>query len=45
MSFRNTLEALNITQVSVFATASLRNITNTTQAVSTIQRPPAFPLR
>ena len=27
MSFRNTLEALNITQVSVFATASLRNIT------------------
>ena len=42
MSFRNTLEALNITQVSVFATASLRNITNTTQAVSTIQRATGF---
>ena len=42
MSFRNTLEALNITQVSVFATASLRNITNTTQAVNTIQRATGF---
>ena len=42
MSFRNTLEALNITQVSVFATASLRNITNTAQAVSTIQRATGF---
>ena len=42
LSFRNTLEALSIAQVSVFATASLRNIRNTEQAVNTIQRATGF---
>ena len=37
-SFRGTLRALNIPQVAVFATASLRNIRNTAQAVAEIQR-------
>ena len=42
LSFRNTLEALSIAQVAVFATASLRNIRNTEQAVNTIQRATGF---
>ena len=41
-SFRGTLRALNIPQVAVFATASLRNIRNTAQAVAEIQRGTGF---
>lgn len=36
LDFRETLTSLNITEASVFATASLRNIKNTEQAVSAI---------
>jgi len=36
------LRALNIPQVAVFATASLRNIRNTAQAVAEIQRGTGF---
>lgn len=36
MRFKNMLEALNITSYSVFATASLRNITNTQDVISQI---------
>lgn len=37
LEFREILEALNIDHVAVFATASLRNIQNTAQAVSTMK--------
>ena len=37
LTFRETLEALNITNVAVFATASLRNVRNTDEAVSAIK--------
>lgn len=37
LSFRTILQTLNIEDARVFATASLRNITNTAQALAVIQ--------
>lgn len=42
--FRGTLEALGIGQVAVFATASLRNIHNTKQAVEAIEQAVGYPI-
>lgn len=44
LSFRATLSALDIKAVAVFATASLRNVKNTDQAVAAIQRATGFPV-
>lgn len=44
LSFQATLEALDIRRVAVFATASLRNIRNTSQAVSLIQAATGYPI-
>lgn len=44
LGFRDTLEALNIRQIAVFATASLRNIKNTHQAVAAIEGATGFPI-
>lgn len=44
-SFRQTLEALDIPDVWVFATASLRNIKNTAGAVSAIQEATGFSIQ
>ena len=42
LEFRETLELLGIDRVSVFATASLRNVTNTQQAVAEISAATGF---
>ena len=44
LSFRATLSALDIKAVAVFATASLRNVKNTDQAVAAIQRATGYPI-
>lgn len=44
LQFRETLEALGIRQVSVFATASLRNVNNTRQAADEILAVTGFPV-
>lgn len=44
LSFKATLEALDIRRAAVFATASLRNIKNTAQAVSVIEAATGFPI-
>ena len=44
LAFRRTLEALDIHQVAVFATASLRNIKNTDAAVAAIEGTAGFPI-
>lgn len=45
LSFRDTLEALDIRQIAVFATASLRNIQNTGQAVAAIEGASGFSIQ
>lgn len=42
LEFRQTLETLNICKVAVFATASLRNISNTEEALSEIEAATGF---
>lgn len=44
LSFQATLEALDIRRAAVFATASLRNIKNTRQAVSLLEAAAGFPI-
>ena len=44
LSFRATLNTLKIENVSVFATASLRNISNTEQALSVIRAATGYPV-
>lgn len=44
LSFKATLEALDLRRVAVFATASLRNIKNTQQAVQIIEAATGFPI-
>lgn len=45
LSFQATLEALDIRRVAVFATASLRNIKNTKQAVALIEAATGYPIQ
>ena len=42
--FQNTLDLLHIRQMAVFATASLRNVSNTAQAVDRIHRVTGIPV-
>ena len=44
LSFQVTLEALDIRRVAVFATASLRNIKNTRQAVALLEAATGYPI-
>ena len=44
LEFRRTLELLDIHRVAVIATASLRNVTNTDQAVRELQQATGFPV-
>ncbi|MBP3318433.1 MAG: hypothetical protein J6K94_00345, partial [Ruminiclostridium sp.] len=44
LSFQATLEALDIRRVAVFATASLRNIKNTRQAVALLEATTGYPI-
>ena len=44
LEFRHTLELLNIHEAAVFATASLRNISNTREALEKIEAATGFPI-
>ena len=44
LEFKRTLELLDIHRVAVIATASLRNVTNTDQAVRELQQATGFPV-